>query len=69
MIFIPWIVFGLGLVYLIREGFAEKREHALQNQRKLKLVASAIGQHSATQAMNPKEKASGRGLGHVPYTN
>jgi hypothetical protein len=70
MIYIPWVVFGLGLFYLIRVGFKEKREQALQVQRRLNLAASAMGKHSAAQAMNPKEKrASEPGLGQVPYTN
>jgi hypothetical protein len=69
MIYIPWVVFGLGLFYLIRTGFKEKREQALLNQRRLNLAASATGQHSAAQAMNPKDKQSGPGLGQVPYMN
>lgn len=69
MIYIPWVVFGLGLAYLIRTGFKEKRDQAVRNQQRLNLAASAIGQHSAAQAMNPKEKTSGPGLGRIPYTN
>ena len=69
MIYIPWVVFGLGLWYLIHTGFKEKREQQVRNQQRVNLAASAVGQHSAAQAMNPKEKQAGSGLGQVPYTN
>jgi hypothetical protein len=69
MIYIPWVIFGLGLLYLIRTGFKEKHEQQARDQRRFNLAASAISRKSATQAMNQAMDPQGQppGLGQVPF--
>jgi hypothetical protein len=55
MIFLPWIVFSLGIAYIVWQGFAEKRKYARRHAEDLEKAKLAEEQEKARRTAREDE--------------